>query len=271
MNVAFFLISLGCYFVSVLFHLFYLIKRRTWYGRWGNLLALSGFIFHTTAFCTRYYQAGHFPITNLHESLSFFALTIVLIYLILDFKYQVASLGAFVLPLAFIITLYASAVPKEIQPLVPALQSFWLGIHTVTSFGGYGTFAFAFSASIMYLIQEGQLKSKRFGPFYYRLPSLEVLDDLSHKSLAFGFPLLTIGIITGSLWASSAWGAYWSWDPKETWALITWFIYAALIHARFTVGWRGRRAAYLAIVGFCFVLFTFLGVNLILEGLHSYK
>ena len=270
MNVTFFLISLGCYLGAVFFHLLYLINRRGWASHWGNIFVFLGFIFHTIAFGTRFFQAGHIPITNLHESLSFFAWTIILIYLVLDYKIKIPSLGAFILPLAFIFVLYASVVPKGIQPLIPALQSFWLGIHTITSFAGYATFAFAFCAGIMYLIQESQLKSKKFGPLYYRLPSLEILDDLSHKIISFGFPLLTIGIITGSLWASSAWGSYWSWDPKETWALITWFIYAAVVHSRFTVGWRGRKAAYLAIIGFCFVLFTFLGVNLLLKGLHSY-
>ncbi len=270
MNITFFLISLGAYLVAVFFHTLFMINRRDWAGKWGNIFTVIGCLFHSCSFAIRFFHAKHLPITNLHESLSFFALIIILIYLFIEYKYKIPSLGAFILPLAFIFVLYASLVAKEIQPLVPALQSFWLGIHTVTSFGGYATFAFAFCASIMYLIQEGQLKSKSFGPLYYRLPSLEVLDDLMHRSIAFGFPLLTLGIITGSLWASSAWGAYWSWDPKETWALITWFIYAAVVHARFTVGWRGRKAAYLAIIGFCFVLFTFLGVNLLLKGFHSY-
>ena len=122
----------------------------------------------------------------------------------------------------------------------------------------------------MYLLQERELKKKRFGLFYTRLPSLEALDNLNNHCLAVGFPLLTLGIITGSIWAKQAWGTYWQWDPKETWSLITWFIYAALVHARLTVGWRGRKAAWLSIVGFLAVLFTFLGVNLILGGLHSY-
>lgn len=270
MNMAFFQISLAFYLFSVTLHLLFLMNRRPWANHWGNNTALVGFVFHSITFCTRYVQAGHMPITNLHESLSFFTWLIILIYLVLEFRFKIQSLGAFALPLAFVFYLYASFLPKDIQPLAPALQSFWLGIHSITSFGGYATFVFSFCAGIMYLIQERQLKTKKFGPLYYRLPSLEILDDLSHKTLAFGFPLLTLGIVSGSLWASSAWGAYWSWDPKETWALITWLIYAAIVHARFTVGWRGRRAAILAIIGFCFVIFTFLGVNILLKGLHSY-
>ena len=122
----------------------------------------------------------------------------------------------------------------------------------------------------MYLIQERQLKAKKIGAITQRLPSLNVLDDLSYQSLTYGFPLLTLGIITGAIWAEYAWGRYWNWDPKETWSLITWLLYAALLHQRLTVGWRGRKAAIMAIVGFLAVLFTFLGVNLILPGLHTY-
>ena len=122
----------------------------------------------------------------------------------------------------------------------------------------------------MYLLQERELKKKRFGLFYTRLPSLEALDALNQHCLAIGFPLMTLGIITGSIWAKQAWGSYWQWDPKETWSLITWFLYAALLHQRFTVGWRGRRAAIMAIIGFAAVLFTFWGVNFLLTGVHSY-
>jgi cytochrome c-type biogenesis protein CcsB len=117
---------------------------------------------------------------------------------------------------------------------------------------------------------ERELKRKKLGAIFKRLPSLDVLDDINYRCLTIGFPLLTLGIITGSIWASFAWGSYWSWDPKEVWSLITWLLYAALLHGRMTVGWRGRKAAILAIVGFCAILFTFLGVNLLLPGLHTY-
>jgi cytochrome c-type biogenesis protein CcsB len=132
-------------------------------------------------------------------------------------------------------------------------------------------FAVAFGAGIMYLLMERELKRKKLGAIFKRLPSLNVLDDINYRCLTIGFPLLTLGIITGSIWASLAWGSYWTWDPKEVWSLITWLLYAALLHGRMTVGWRGRKAAILAIVGFCAVLFTFLGVNLLLPGLHTYS
>ena len=122
----------------------------------------------------------------------------------------------------------------------------------------------------MYVIQENQIKNKKWSQFLHRLPSLQTLDDLNYLCLSLGFPFLTLGIITGSIWAEYAWGSYWNWDPKETWSLVTWLIYAALLHGRLTIGWRGRRAAYFLIIGFAVVLFTFLGVNLLLPGLHSY-
>jgi cytochrome c-type biogenesis protein CcsB len=135
---------------------------------------------------------------------------------------------------------------------------------------GNAVFALAFCCGIMYLVQESQLKAKKVGAITKRLPSLQVLDDMNYQALKFGFPLLTLGIITGAVWAEYAWGRYWGWDPKETWSLITWFLYAALLHQRLTVGWRGRKAAIMAIAGFGAALFTFLGVNLLLPGLHSY-
>jgi cytochrome c-type biogenesis protein CcsB len=141
----------------------------------------------------------------------------------------------------------------------------------IFAFLGNAIFTLTFCCSVMYLIQEHQLKSKKMGAITQRLPSLKVLDDLSYQSLTFGFPLLTLGIITGAIWADYAWGRYWNWDPKETWSLITWLLYAALLHQRLTVGWRGRKAAIMAIIGFMAVLFTFLGVNLLLPGLHAYS
>ncbi|MGA1865424.1 MAG: c-type cytochrome biogenesis protein CcsB, partial [bacterium] len=152
----------------------------------------------------------------------------------------------------------------------PALQSNWLLIHVVTCFFGYAAFAIAFGFSIMYLIKHGHEKDGLKTGFISLLPSSQVLDDLEYKAVAVGFPFLTLGIITGAAWAHYAWGSYWSWDPKETWSLITWFVYAAFLHARFTAGWRGKRTAILSILGFLFVLMTYFGVSFLLGGLHSY-
>ena len=265
-----FLLTLGIYLIASVVYLIYLINLKEGMAKAGRVLTLVGFLLHTVAILIRYAEAGHFPVISMYESLWFFAWATILVYLICDYKTHIPSLGSFVLPLASLSLIYSMALPSHIEPLNPALQSAWRGVHTISAFLGYGAFAVAFCLAIIYLIQERQLKRKKPGAFYYRLPSLELLDYLSHKILAFGFPCLTVAIITGSMWASTAWGSYWSWDPKETWSLITWFIYAAMIHTRVAVGWRGKKASYLAIVGFLFVLFTFLGVSVMLKGLHTY-
>jgi cytochrome c-type biogenesis protein CcsB len=271
MNMYFFQAALFIYLMGTGASLAYLISLRKGLSRLGIFSLTLGFIVHSLALVSRYGEAGHTPITNLHESLSFFAWSIVGIYLILFFKYRLDVLSAFISPVAAVLIILASLFPKEIIPVAPVLDSFWLPIHVILALLGDAMFAFCFVASVMYLIQERQIKSKKIGPFYYRLPGLKVLDDLSYRCLTFGFPLLTMGIITGSVWAESAWGSYWSWDPKETWSLITWFLYAALLHGRLTVGWRGRKAAIFSILGFAVLVFTFLGVNLLLSGLHSYN
>jgi len=152
--------------------------------------------------------------------------------------------------------------------LIPALQSNWLIAHVVTCFIGYAAFAVACGFGAIYLLKNK--KKATAGTMLSQLPSLRILDEIIHKTLIFGFMWLTAGIVTGAVWANSAWGTYWSWDPKETWSLITWFIYAAALHARFTRGWGGHRIAWFAIGGFCSVMFTYYGVNYLLSGLHSY-
>jgi cytochrome c-type biogenesis protein CcsB len=213
---------------------------------------------------------GHAPLSNLYESLVFFSWTAGLIYLFVEFKYKNALIGAFVTPIAFLAMAYASMSPNvndRIQPLVPALKSNWLIAHVATCFFGYAAFAIAFGISIMYLIKRRNPEKKE--GIVGHLPKLDVLDELTHRMVLFGFLFLTGGIITGAVWANSAWGTYWSWDPKETWSLITWLVYATLLHARLMRGWEGKQIAYLSILGFAAVLFTYFGVNL-LPGLHSY-
>jgi cytochrome c-type biogenesis protein CcsB len=170
-------------------------------------------------------------------------------------------------PLILLTLAYASLSPEVdsgIKPLIPALQSNWLTVHVMTCFLSYAIFAFSFVVSILYLVKKDGGKNPGV------LPSRETLDDLTYRGILVGMPLLTIGIITGSAWAHYAWGSYWSWDPKETWSLITWIIYAIFLHLRLVKGWRGKKAAALSVVGFAAVLFTFLGVNFIISGLHSY-
>jgi len=245
-------------------------------GKMATWVAILGLAGNTAGIGLRWVESyqlgfGHAPLSNLYESLVFFAGCITLIYLIIERRTANQVIGAFSAPLACLSMAYASLSPNisdRIQPLIPALKSNWLIAHVVTCFIGYGAFAVAFGVSLMYLFKQSEpgATSGMIG----RLPTLEVLDELTHQLIVFGFLFLCVGIITGAVWANSAWGRYWGWDPKETWSLITWFIYATLLHARMMRGWRGRRIAYLSIIGFAAVLFTYFGVNL-LPGLHSYQ
>lgn len=271
MNVLFFKIATLLYLLATLGYLVYIIRLKIAFSRWATIVVIGGFGTHSLAFILRYVEAGYPPVTNLYESLSFFAWMIVGVLLVSQLRYHVKVLGAFLTPIALILMLFALALPKEIVPLAPVLRSFWHPFHVFFAFLGNASFSLAFCCGVLYLVQEHRLKTKKVGALTQRLPSLKTLDDLNYQSLTLGFPLLTLGIITGAIWAEYAWGRYWDWDPKETWSLITWFLYAALLHQRLTVGWRGRKAAIMAIVGFGAILFTFLGVNLVLPGLHTYS
>lgn len=265
-----FYLTLALYGCATLFYLACLLRTSPCQAVIARRVLLTGFLAHCLAVIHRFIAAGHLPITNMHEALSFFALAIVGVYLLFEYRYKVGVLGSFVVPFALLITLAAGVVPMEIRPLNPALQSAWIYSHTILAFGAYAFFTISGAVAVLFLIQSHFLKKKQLGQLFLKLPSLDVLDDIGYRCLAFGFPMLTVAIITGAIWASRAWGSYWSWDPKETWSLISWFIYAALLHGRLTTGWRGKRAAMLTIIGFLIMLFTFIGVNLWLPGLHSY-
>jgi cytochrome c-type biogenesis protein CcsB len=232
-------------------------------------ISAAGFAVHTASIIYRYFDGGHMPIASMHDASSFFAWCIVVIFFMLESKYRIGIMGAFIMPIVFVLMLSSSVLPREIQPLSPVLRSYWLGIHTFLAFLGNAAFAVAFGVGIMYLLQEHYLKSKHLHGLFQRLPSLQILDEINYKLISLGFPLLTLAIITGALWAESAWGSYWRWDPKEVWSMVTWFIYALILHIRLVAGWRGKRAAILSILGFAVVLFTFFGVNLLLKSLHT--
>lgn len=272
----FFNIAMAIYVVATLGYLIFATSRHKAVGTGTTWLLLGGLCIHSAGLIFRWIEThrtgyGYVPLSNMYESLMFFSWTIVLIYLVLEFKYRQKIIGAFITPFAFLAIALTSIMPgvdANIRPLMPALQSNWLAIHVITCFLGYASFAVSFGISILYLVQDrkgGETKDvSRW------LPSARVLDEINYKSVVIGFPMLTLGIVTGAAWANHAWGTYWGWDPKETWSLITWFIYAAFLHARLTRNWRGRKAAYLSIVGFTAVLFTYFGVNYIISGLHSY-
>lgn len=263
------------YFAAFVFYLFRLILSRDIWGRLATVTAWAGLAAQTIALLLRWKASyelgiGHVPLSNLYESMVFFAWAIVFLYLILELRTIGKAVGAFVLPIAFLILAYASIAPginDHIQPLIPALQSNWLTTHVVTCFLGYAGFTIAFGSSLIYFTKS--LAGEQQNSCINKLPSEESQDALIYQSVALGFIFLSLGIMTGSVWAHYAWGSYWSWDPKETWSLITWIVYAIMLHARLVRGWQGKRMALMALLGFASVLFTYLGVNY-LPGLHSY-
>lgn len=270
MSFLLFQLSFAVYIAAAAAYIVFFITDRSKIRRIGRGIFFTAALLHTCNLVARYLEAGHTPITSQHETVSFFAWSVACCYLSFRWRYTVKNLGTFVSVFAVLLMLVSAVASRDIVPLVPALQSWWLPVHASISIMANAFLALACIGAIMYLLQERELKKKRFGLFFSRLPSLEALDKLNHHCLTIGFLLLTLGIITGSIWAKQAWGAYWHWDPKETWSLITWFLYASLVHQRFTVGWRGRRAAIMTVVAFLSVLFTFWGVTYLLEGVHSY-
>lgn len=263
------------FFLSTLFYWGGLITRSDFGASVGSVLCWAAVVMGFTGMLVRWYESylvgadiGHIPVSNLYEVFILFSLITALFYLYYEQEYTTRQLGAFVLlvisaAVGFLLWYTVSRDAAEIQPLVPALQSWWMKIHVPANFIGYGTFALAAMVAMAYL-----LKSK--GYLADRLPALDVLDDVMYKAIAVGFAFFTIATILGALWAAEAWGGYWSWDPKETWALIVWLNYAAWLHMRLMKGLRGQVAAWWALVGLLVTTFAFLGVNMFLSGLHSY-
>ncbi|HLP30827.1 MAG TPA: c-type cytochrome biogenesis protein CcsB, partial [Geothrix sp.] len=219
-------------------------------------------------------DVGHIPVANLYEVFILFAVITGLLYLYYEGRYRNRALGAFALTVisaavGFLLWYTFGRQGSDIQPLVPALQSYWMKIHVPANFVGYGAFALAAMIGVAYLIVESLLRRNPESELAKRLP-LEQLDDVMYKSIALGFAFFTVATVLGAMWAAEAWGGYWSWDPKETWALIVWLNYAAWLHMRLTKGWRGRPMAWWSVVGLVVTLFAFLGVNMFLSGLHSY-
>lgn len=255
---------------------------------WSGLLARSGFVLKTgttftwaavtfgwTGLMVRWYESyligpdiGHIPVSNLYEVFVLFCLITAMMYLYYEGRSRARSMGAFVLlvitaAVGFILWYTLDRGAHEIQPLVPALQSWWMKIHVPANFVGYGGFSIAAMLGGAYLLASRGILANR-------LPKLEVIDDVMYKSIAIGFAFFTIATILGAMWAAEAWGGYWSWDPKETWALIVWLNYAAWLHIRLVKGLRGPMLAWWAVVGLFVTTFAFIGVNMFLSGLHSY-
>lgn len=360
----FFGISELSYFIAMATYIGYIAFRKKAIGVTATTITIFGFLNQSIALLIRWVDSYYFwvastpattfiesilraaPLRNLYESLVFFVWSLVLIHLIMEFKYKNRTMGAFTMPVAAMALAFIdiSGTTKEIQPLIPALQSNWLLFHVLLSFLGYAAFGVSFGTAAAYLVMVTDSRKEKsyifwtiivgvflviliaMGVDFFSLTSAQrdeliqsyflkatfrsqsgsivavswvtaavfifviwrfglglkkiltslsitpgMLDEITYKSIAIGFPLFTIGgLLMGAIWANSAWGKYWTWDPKETWSLITWFVYALYLHARFVAGWRGKRVAILAVIGFVAVIFTYLGVNLLLSGLHAY-
>jgi cytochrome c-type biogenesis protein CcsB len=263
------------FFLSTLFYWGGLVTHSSFGGSVGSKLSWAAVVLGITGMLVRWYESymigtdvGHIPISNLYEVFILFSLITALFYLYYEQHYQTRQLGPFVLlvisaAIGFLLWYTVARGASDIQPLVPALQSWWMKIHVPANFIGYGTFALSAMVGSAYLL-------KSHGYLADRLPSLEVLDDVMYKAISVGFAFFTVATILGALWAAEAWGGYWSWDPKETWALIVWLNYAAWLHMRLMSGLRGRVAAWWALIGLVVTTFAFLGVNMFLSGLHSY-
>lgn len=235
------------------------------FARWGAMLTAFGAFFVTLAVILRWIAAGHFPLTNMYEFSMLFVSFLAILTLVFERMYKVRQLGAITATVAAGMTLYIWMLPadmREVNPLIPALQSNKiLTFHVGAAVLSYATFTVAFGAAVLYLIAERRRVSW--------LPSAEMLDDIAFRAVTIGFPMFTLNLILGSVWAHEAWGVYWQWDPKETSALFTWLVYGVYLHTRTLRGWRGRRSAYVLLFGFAATIFTYYG-NYFFGGLHAY-
>lgn len=264
---ALFLISFVLYISAGLLYLVHLFGKKDQTARVGYGTAAGGLILHTVGLIFRTVESGHAPLSNMYESLSFFGWSAVLAFLVISRKYDLRKAGFYFMLIVIALMALASSplMSRDAAPLIPALQSYWLWLHVSVTILGEAFFALAFITSLMYLPAEKKQTKTAAGM------TPEKLDAVSYKCVAIGFPLFTLGgLIFGMIWAYRAWGRYWSWDPKETWSLITWFVFALYLHTRLVWGWRGKRSAWIAILGFLSALFTYFGVNYLLSGLHSY-
>jgi cytochrome c-type biogenesis protein CcsB len=269
-----FLFSAVCYIM-------YLFAPESFIGKMATMAAWAGVYAGGTSLLLRWYESylflggdiGHAPVSNLYEVFILLFCITCSIYLAFESRYQARGLGAFVMVLVAAGVFFGiwldSIGQADIKPLVPALQSYWMKIHVPLNFVGYGSFAVACAAGMAWLVRD-RLEQKGTSKLLNVFPKLDQLDQLAYKSVAVGFPAFTLATILGAAWAAEAWGGYWSWDPKETWALIVWLFYGAYLHVRISHGWSGKTLAVWAVVGFLVTLFCFVGVNMYLSGLHSY-
>ena len=255
------------YFAAMVLYFVFIAAKNDRLSRVAVALQAAGLALHTVALICRGVGAGRLPLTNQYEFATSFAWGMSLVSMIFIVKFRFPVLGAFAAPVTFLVIGYAAMQSKEVRELMPALRSNWLGFHVSTAIIAYGAFGVSFALSVMFLLRE---RAEKGGFLDTHIPPNEKLDAISYRSVSLGLLFLTFTILTGAIWAERAWGSYWSWDPKETWSLVTWIIYAAYLHLRMNRSWQGKSAAIFAALGFVCVIFTYIGVNTFLPGVHSY-
>jgi cytochrome c-type biogenesis protein CcsB len=240
-------------------------------GRQATLALALGAALQTAALATSGVRAGNIPVTDFAQSVCFLSWLTALAGLVLIVRFRIAVIGGFVAPAVFVATAVAAVTLRRQQLRIPeALRSAWLPVHVTLAFVGFALFLLAAAVSVVYLIFERRLKSKRpLAPADERAPSLEKLDRINYRLLSWGFLMLTLAIITGAIWADATWGHFWSWEPQESWSFLIWLMYAGLLESRLTAGWRGRRVAALTIVVLTLLIGSFVGVSLLNPGKHG--
>ena len=263
---------LAGYLTSTLYYLRHFPSKQYRTGRYASGLFVAALIFHSAFLAFRGIQSGHLPIVGLYESMSFFAWLIAVVYLIIEYRFQDKSLGAFVVPLILMAHVISVLFMHPEDPLPDILRSSWFSVHVATSFLGYAAFFFAFITGLLYVLQMYYLNARRMGIVFSRLPALEMLDEMNLRATSIGWICLTIGFVTGVFWATQVWESMETWirDPKVFCVAVTWVIYATQLVVRYTLGWQGKRAAYLAMVGFVSVLIAYLGAGMWTE-LHIFE
>ncbi len=259
-----------CYSLSTVGYLSYLFLQKDFFQRCGLFLLAAGFLCHSVAIGYGLAALGQLPARDLQQNLSLVSWAVAGVFLMFQYRFNLKVLGVYAAPLAAGIMIASDLTPAApLMPVKGVFNNVWVICHVFIIFMGEAAFALAGGLGLLYLLQERTIKTKRHGFFFHRLPALERLDSTGYACIVVGFTLLTIGLVLGFVYAKSVWGRFWSWDPKEVWSGISWLLYAALLHGRLALGWRGRRAAVMAIVGFGVLLFTFFGVNFLLHGNHG--
>lgn len=261
--------TLLVYLLAFAFYFLTFIYSKESLKSFARILTLVAFVINTGLLVIRGILISGLPLRNLFEFGLFFVWAIILVFLFIEYKFDLSVAALFVLPIVILLLLFLVNLDVTVRPAMPALRSKWLIIHVLAAVLAYGAFAMSFALSLMYLSKDRLAAKNPNNRLVSILPRLELLDELAYKVIFVGMPALTIMLVTGAVWAEYSWGRYWNWDPKETWALITWFIYSAYLHIRLR-GWKGKKAAVLSIIGFVAVIFTFLGVSYLLPGIHSY-